>query len=190
MIKRPIINFHTYFSERHKNTRLICWAVLACLILIVDYFTGSIIQFPVMFIVPVGLASWYNGPRWGVAYAIVLPLIRLYFTIISPAPSVFSISIVNAAIRITMLAAYALLIAHVAKQKMELEREVNILKGILPVCGFCKKIRDEHDVWHPMETYITEHSEAMFSHGFCPECGEKHYGDLLRRGRKKTAQDK
>lgn len=190
MIRGTITNFHAYFTERHKNTLLLCWVILSCLILVIDYFTGSLIQFPFMFIVPVGLAAWYSGARWGLVFAIVLPLIRLYFTTISPVPWSFSISLINAAIRIAMLVSYTLLIAYIAKQKKELEREVDILEGILPVCSFCKKIRDEQDVWHPMENYITERSGAMFSHSFCPECKEKHYGDFLRRRKTAMVQSK
>jgi PAS domain S-box-containing protein len=54
---------------------------------------------------------------------------------------------------------------------------VKQLTGILPICGFCKKIRDSAGDWKPLENYIREHSEARFSHGFCPDCGRMHYGD-------------
>ena len=47
------------------------------------------------------------------------------------------------------------------------------LHGILPICSSCKKIRDDNGSWNEMEVYITEHSEADFSHGYCPECGKK-----------------
>jgi PAS domain S-box-containing protein len=44
------------------------------------------------------------------------------------------------------------------------------LSGLLPICSVCKKIRDEKGQWHQLENYIHEHSEADFSHGFCPDC--------------------
>lgn len=59
----------------------------------------------------------------------------------------------------------------------QLLSEISVLKGILPVCSFCKKIKDENDQWQSMEYYISSHSEAQFSHGFCPECGKEHYED-------------
>lgn len=52
------------------------------------------------------------------------------------------------------------------------------LEGILPICGFCKKIKDDKENWHQMEKYISEHSEANFSHGLCPECYEKQLAEL------------
>jgi hypothetical protein len=53
--------------------------------------------------------------------------------------------------------------------------EIRILQGILPICCFCKKIRDESDQWCTMENYISSHSEAQFSHSFCPDCGKMNY---------------
>jgi CheY-like chemotaxis protein len=69
----------------------------------------------------------------------------------------------------------------------ELERSqaalalVKQLQGLLPVCGYCKKIRDERDAWRRMEDYIAAHSEARFSHGVCPDCWVRHVGPELRK---------
>lgn len=49
------------------------------------------------------------------------------------------------------------------------------LKEILPICAFCKKIRDDDGYWEQLETYISEHAGTDFSHGICPECVAKHY---------------
>jgi hypothetical protein len=51
------------------------------------------------------------------------------------------------------------------------------LKGLLPICSHCKKIRDDKGYWNRIEAYIQEHSEASFSHGICVECLEKYYPD-------------
>jgi len=55
---------------------------------------------------------------------------------------------------------------------------VNKLSGLLPICSFCKKIRDDKGYWKQIETYIKEHSEADFSHSICKDCATKHYPDL------------
>jgi len=47
------------------------------------------------------------------------------------------------------------------------------LEGIIPICMYCKKIRDDQNSWHQLETYISQHSEAMFSHGACPDCAKE-----------------
>lgn len=50
--------------------------------------------------------------------------------------------------------------------------QVKQLEGILPICSYCKKIRNDLDCWQHVETYVTDHSEAEFSHGICPACFE------------------
>lgn len=50
---------------------------------------------------------------------------------------------------------------------------VRQLEGIIPICMYCKKIRDDQQSWHQLEAYISNHSEAMFSHGMCPKCSEE-----------------
>jgi CheY-like chemotaxis protein/exonuclease VII small subunit len=50
--------------------------------------------------------------------------------------------------------------------------EVKVLNGLLPICSYCKKIRDDHDYWQSVEGYISQHTSAQFSHGICPECYE------------------
>lgn len=56
-------------------------------------------------------------------------------------------------------------------------QHVKRLQGILPICAKCKKIRDDKGYWNQIESYISRHSEADFSHGICPECAEKLYGN-------------
>jgi len=55
---------------------------------------------------------------------------------------------------------------------------VKQLEGIIPICAYCKKIRDDQDSWHGLEKYITGHSEAKFSHGICPDCLEKQMKEM------------
>ncbi len=55
--------------------------------------------------------------------------------------------------------------------------QVKQLKGLIPICASCKKIRDDKGYWNHLESYIEKHSEAQFSHGVCEECAEEMYGD-------------
>jgi DNA-binding NtrC family response regulator len=57
--------------------------------------------------------------------------------------------------------------------------EIKTLRGILPICSSCKKIRDDEGYWHQVEVYIRDHSEAEFSHGLCPKCAKKLYPELF-----------
>lgn len=56
--------------------------------------------------------------------------------------------------------------------------EVKTLRGIIPICSYCKKIRDDKGAWEIIEAYISEHSDATFSHGICPDCLKKIKKDM------------
>ena len=60
----------------------------------------------------------------------------------------------------------------------QLSSEVNTLRGIFPICSFCKKIRNDQGYWDQVEVYVRQHTEAEFSHSVCPECWSKHYPEL------------
>jgi hypothetical protein len=50
---------------------------------------------------------------------------------------------------------------------------VKTLHGLLPICASCKKIRDDHGYWSQIEAYVENHTEALFTHGICPDCAKK-----------------
>jgi len=52
------------------------------------------------------------------------------------------------------------------------------LRGLLPICCYCKKIRDDRNYWHQVETYMAQHAKVQFSHSVCPECTEKFKKDM------------
>jgi hypothetical protein len=73
--------------------------------------------------------------------------------------------------------------AHNEKDSLILELqqtidEVKTLKGIIPICASCKKIRDDSGYWQQVEEYVKNHSDAEFSHGICPECVKKLYPNI------------
>jgi len=57
---------------------------------------------------------------------------------------------------------------------------IKTLRGLIPICANCKKIRDDKGYWNQIESYIQKHSEAEFSHGICPECARKLYPELYK----------
>ena len=56
--------------------------------------------------------------------------------------------------------------------------EIKTLKGFIPICASCKKIRDDEGYWDQLEAYISKHTDAVFSHGLCPECAEKFRAEI------------
>ncbi len=62
--------------------------------------------------------------------------------------------------------------------------EIRTLRGLIPICASCKKIRDDKGYWNQLEKYLIEHTEALFSHGICPECTEKLYPEYYKQKQK------
>ncbi|HXX65183.1 MAG TPA: response regulator, partial [Bacteroidota bacterium] len=62
----------------------------------------------------------------------------------------------------------------VAERIVAVRAEIKQLEGLLPICSYCKKIRDDQNTWQPIEGYISTRTEAVFSHGCCPSCLEKY----------------
>jgi len=74
----------------------------------------------------------------------------------------------------------------VIKELQATIEKVNMLRGLIPICANCKKIRDDQGYWSNVESYIANHAEVEFTHGICPECMEKLYPDYVKK--KKTGK--
>jgi dTDP-glucose pyrophosphorylase len=172
---QPLMSF-----LRNRRVFSIYWIILALAVLACDYAMGPFIQFPFLFVIPVMLASWFSGRGWGFLLAFTLPLVRWYFAALWAVPWPMFDASINALIRVMVLLLLAYLIDRTASQTRALTSEIQILKGLLPICSFCKKIRSEDNRWEQLEWYITRHSEAQFSHGVCPDCAQEHYGEFLK----------
>ena len=151
------------------------WTVIGGAILWIDYVSGPNIAFSYFFLIPVVLAARYSGGFWGLSFAVILPLIRFCFHFVWDDQMSLQNDIFNVLIRIVILVGAALIVDRVTRQA----REIQVLRGFLPICSVCKKIRDSDQHWSRIETYITKHSEARFSHTLCPDCGREHYGEWI-----------
>jgi len=56
--------------------------------------------------------------------------------------------------------------------------EIKTLKGFIPICASCKKIRDDEGYWNQLEAYISKHTDATFTHSICPQCAEKYKAEI------------
>ena len=83
----------------------------------------------------------------------------------------------------TELREHILILIHsLISKQLELKEaleEVKVLSGLIPICMECKKIRDDKGYWNQLESFISKHSEAKFSHGICPECIKSKYPELV-----------
>ncbi|MFC1508322.1 tetratricopeptide repeat protein [Candidatus Omnitrophota bacterium] len=120
--------------------------------------------------------------------------------------SLFLVSIIALAVKLYMLnrqkrKANVILLhknREISSQRDEIERKINeleqalsnitFLRGLLPICANCKKIRDDKGYWNEVESYITKHSDASFSHGICPECLNLLYPEYVEIKDNKSKQ--
>ena len=64
------------------------------------------------------------------------------------------------------------------KELQEALDKVKVLSGLLPICSYCKKIRDDKGYWEKVEDYIRSHADVEFTHSICPECVKKYFPEL------------
>lgn len=163
--------------HRVAQHTLLCVALICVVVLGLDYLTGPNIRFSILLVFPVVLTSWYRSWYLGMGLAMVLSSLEFMLTWNwQPLLSRTTIDqICNWTVSVLVLGA----VAYLTARHRLLQQQVRVLRGILPICSFCKKIRDQHGNWQVLEDYIRNHTEAEFSHGYCEGCVEEHYGKFL-----------
>jgi len=176
MLKDAINSIERLYKHRPNVLCLLMTAI----VLAIDYLTGRAIRFPIVYVLPVGMAAWREQKSMAYAMAIFMPLARVAFYFPWNQAGSISMAVLNASINVLALILYAYLVDRTAWQKRALEKKVNALEGILPVCASCKRIRTARGDYEQIEKYIAEHSEASFSHTICPECANKLYPEFFK----------
>jgi K+-sensing histidine kinase KdpD len=166
--------------------------VVACIIVSLsidwlDYVTGEEYELFILYYIPVAIIAWQINRTAGLLMAIFCTATWFQSDFLAhPHYSLF-IGSWDTAMRMVSFVALAWTLSQV---RTELTREkklnteladamaqIKTLSGILPMCSFCRKIRDDKNQWVPLESYISKHSDAQVSHGLCPICYKKHYGE-------------
>lgn len=167
---------------------LLC-GTISSLILIADLFTPQGIAGGVPYVTVVLVSLWSPRRFFTLFVAACCSLLTLIGFLYSPDGASFEQEVFNrflALFTIWATAFLTLMRKHdvykreiaVAEKEKALE-EVRVLRGFLPICSSCKKIRDDDGDWHHIEDYIITHSEADFSHGLCPKCSKSMYPHLF-----------
>jgi K+-sensing histidine kinase KdpD len=143
-------------------------------------------------IAAVMLSARYEGVVAGVASALLSTLVFDLLFDQRPYHLDFDLA---ALIRAAAFCSFALLVGSLEKQRQhamhslqETNRnlqhtldEVKTLRGLLPICVYCKQIRADDGSWVRLESYIREHTQADFTHGMCPECYQKNYPEIYQK---------
>jgi hypothetical protein len=100
-------------------------------------------------------------------------LIRFGFHFFWETPESMHMSVINLLVRVVVLCGFAWLVAQTARQSGRIKK----LETLLPICAWCKRIRDEQNRWQNLDIYLAARSSLGFSHGICPECKKAHFPD-------------
>ena len=165
------------------------WAIALLLNLIIgviDYLTGYEIGMEVLYLMPIGLSSWLVNRRAGIIMS-GLSTVTLMTAHILAGEVIESYFIYywNIFVHVGFFMVVVYLISEekiisdnnkilICKLQKSLD-EIKTLSGLLPICSACKKIRDDDGYWKQIEHYISEYTDATFSHSICPVCKEKLY---------------
>jgi hypothetical protein len=175
----PVAGFAFF---RPRPLRAYWWFLLAGVLVGIDVWVGPYVQLPAAFVVPVLLAAWYSGLGPALALAVALPLTRLTLMLtVWGEPWSLGFILSTAGVRMLTFVFVAVVMARLAQVERALEREVEMLEGLLPICMYCKSIRNDAGQWEPIERYISHRSEASFTHGLCSACMKEHYPDVAER---------
>jgi len=173
------------FFRRHPGFCAITAGVIwTALVAWLDVQTGLQLKLGPFYLLPVLLVAWQEGILAGVLAALVAAGVwRGTEMIWSPGSSPGWILFWDASIHLISFVAVSLFVAWARSLVMreralvhnlsELLANVRELEGLLPMCAWCKKVRDDKGYWQQIETYISAHTKADWTHGICPECQAK-----------------
>ena len=142
------------------------------------------------YLIPIMLVTLRSTRMAGLLTSIVCGVMWISMDVRSPGYLFLWLDAWNNLVRVGVFVSSALLLARlkgdmVREMKLNADlqaalAEVKQLSGLLPICAWCKRIRNDDGDWQQIETYITVHSEADFTHGICPDCARKHQARELR----------
>ncbi|MES1180429.1 MAG: hypothetical protein ABUL66_01055 [Verrucomicrobiota bacterium] len=177
MTGNPSKHQDSYLFERSPWNRRWLLLLLCVFFFGVDFLGVPYDVFPFLFIFPIMLLAWNWGVWPAIAVAFILIAARFTHYFVSHELEIGVLNVFTSLVRYGVIVLLAALTALIARQTRQLRQRVQLLEGMLPICSFCKNIRDGQGSWVRLESYISGHSTAQFSHGLCPDCLKKHYPD-------------
>ncbi len=163
------------------ETALVTGAILALGVL--DYVKGHDLSSFVFYFIPIAKVASRHGARAG--YAVALTCAVTWFTATSLAERYATVWMTgwNAAIRLAAFVWIAHLVGRIRELLAAAQQEVQTLRGFLPICAQCKKIRNDKGYWEQIEAYIIQHAPVTFSHGLCEQCAARIHRELAEMRR-------
>jgi hypothetical protein len=139
--------------------------VLGIGVLLLDLLTGPFLQFPILFVIPVGLSAWYSSARLAYALAVLLPFGRLLIATFVEHASPFVYIEANCLVRIAVLILITFLVSRTARQTKELQERT---KTLVTMCAWSNTIEYQGE-WISFEQYLKRRFNIEASHGISPD---------------------
>jgi len=164
-----------------KHYVILLSIALSLIVYFMDILTRARFGFSIFYIPSILIATWYAGRWYGLGASLAATLLWFIADLASGLPYLHPlVPYWNAGIRMGFYTMIVLLLSALKSEYEQRERlikelrtameNLRVLRGLLPICAWCKKIRDDSGYWKQLEQYVEEHSEAAFTHGICPEC--------------------
>ncbi len=178
-----IVTIEEWVERQSAFATIALSATLLALIGFVDRIAPTEVAFLLFYLIPIFLITWrFNNP-WGYVAGIISAVVWGTTEYTGTGASKW-VEGWNLLVEVGLFLSFAGLVGslhvHLVIQKNLNHRledviaEVKRLSGLLPICAWCKRIRDENGQWHQMEEYIRSHADVSITHGICPECREKN----------------
>jgi len=169
-------------NARHRSMTV---TLLLTLVLgVLNFLTGYEISFSIFYLIPTAYALWQLGKHLALATAFISATV--WFISDMATGHTFShpmIPVWNAAVRLGFFVVFVFLAnrwrtAYQKKQQLIVDlqkalEKIKVLSGLIPICSYCKSMRDDEGYWQQVEAYVQAHSDATFTHSICPDCLEK-----------------
>lgn len=156
---------------------------LGTTVFVLDVMTARGVAIPMLYSGLVLLGLWSPHPRFAFIAAVIATALSILGFFLSPPGGVPWISATNLLLALAMIWAVGFLVLRYKRA----EQATKVLRGLLPICAWCKKIRDDKGYWKQLEDYMEQHSEAHFTHGMCAECMAK-FDPALAAQQRETPQ--
>jgi hypothetical protein len=185
-----IIRVVDWLSKTSELKIIVISVVILIGIGILQTLTAIRITVAPFYLFPIALVTLRSTRTAGLLTSIVCGVMWISMDVRSPGYEFLWLDSWNNLLRVGVFVSSALLLSRlkgdmVREMKLNADlqaalAEVKQLSGLLPICAWCKRIRNDGGDWQQIEEYITVHSEADFTHGICPDCARKHQARVTR----------
>jgi hypothetical protein len=181
--KSVVIRTDPWFERHSKYSTMFLSAVILGLVGWLDHVTGVEVVLDFLYLLPIFLVTWRLGRTAGLLMSSTCATVCVWIDQLGHPGLSFWVAVWNGIADFGIFAMFSFAVTRINRDLQEERRlnaelrealsEVKTLTGLLPICAWCKKIRDDSGHWRRIEEYISAHAEVDFTHSICPECREK-----------------